>query len=68
MFERSGTSLEMRRIVPLFLILAACGKEQPQGPTAEQAAQLNEAENMLDAAANEEGPADRSTGPSNSSD
>ncbi|WP_344700059.1 hypothetical protein [Sphingomonas limnosediminicola] len=58
----------MRRIVPLFLILAACGKEQPQGPTAEQAAQLNEAENMLDAAANEEGPADRSTGPSNNSD
>jgi hypothetical protein len=68
MFERSGTSLEMRMIYPLLLLLAACGKEQPQGPTAEQSAQLNEAENMLDAAANEEGPADRSTGPSNNSD
>jgi predicted outer membrane protein len=51
------------------LLLTACGKEQPAGPTAEQSAQLNEAENMLnDAAANEEGPADRSTGPSNNSD
>ena len=68
MFDRSGSSVEMREILPLLLLLAACGKEQPQGPTAEQAAQLNEAENMLDAAANEEGPADRSTGPSNNSD
>jgi hypothetical protein len=51
------------------LLLAGCGKEQPQAPTAEQSAQLNEAETMLNAAAaNEEGPADRSTGPSNSSD
>ena len=51
------------------LILAACHKEQPARPTSEQAAQLNEAEDMLnDAAANEEGPADRSTGPSNNSD
>ena len=68
MFERSGISLEMRMIFPLFLILAACGKEQPAAPTAEQSAQLNDAENMLDAAANEEGPADRSTGPSSNSD
>jgi hypothetical protein len=50
------------------LLLAACGKEQPAAPTAEQSAQLNEAENMLnDVAANEEGPADRSASPSNSS-
>jgi hypothetical protein len=49
------------------LLFAACGKEQPAAPTAEQSAQLNEAEDMLnDVAANEEGPADRSTGPSNS--
>jgi hypothetical protein len=68
MFGRSGSSLEMRMIFPLFLILAGCGKEQPQGPTAAESAQLNEAENMLDAAANEEGPADLSTGPSNNTD
>jgi hypothetical protein len=50
------------------LLLAACHQDQPRGPTAEQSAQLNEAENMLNAAANEEGPADRSAGPSNQSD
>ena len=59
----------MRLIFLALLILSACGKEQPAGPTAEQSAQLNEAEDMLnDVAANEEGPADRSAGPSNSSD
>jgi len=52
-----------------FLILGACGREQPTAPTAEQSAQLNEAEDMLNhASANEEGPVDRSPGPSNSSD
>jgi len=51
------------------LLLAACHKEEPPAPSAEQSAQLNETEAMLnDLAANEEGPADRSTGPSNSSD
>jgi hypothetical protein len=51
------------------LLLCACRKDQPAAPTAEQSAQLNEADNMLnDVAANEEGPADRSVGPSNSSD
>jgi hypothetical protein len=51
------------------ILLAACHKEQPVRPTAEQSAQLNDAEDMLNGvAANEEGPADRSTGPSNSSD
>jgi hypothetical protein len=50
------------------LLLASCREQQrPPAPTAEQSQQLNEAENMLDnMAANEEGPADRSTGPSNS--
>jgi len=49
------------------MLLAGCGKEQPAAPTAEQSAQLNEAEDMLNnVATNEEGPADRSTGPSNS--
>jgi uncharacterized protein YcfL len=50
------------------LLLVACRKEQPAGPTPEQSAQLNDTENMLNAAANEEGPADRSTGPSHNSD
>jgi hypothetical protein len=57
----------MRTILLLSLLLCACRKEQPATPTAEQSSQLNEADQMLnDAAANEEGPADRSTGPSNS--
>jgi hypothetical protein len=59
----------MRAILLPVLLLCACQKEQPAAPTAEQSAQLNEADNMLnDVAANEEGPADRSAGPSNSSD
>jgi hypothetical protein len=53
----------------LLLLVAACRDQRPPGPTSAQSAQLNEAENMLNAeAANEEGPVDRSTGPSNSSD
>ena len=61
----------MMRTVALVLVLAvtACHKDEPQAPTPEQSAQLNEAEDMLNnMSANEEGPADRSTGPSNSSD
>jgi len=60
--------------VILAVLLAACRSEAPPAPTSEQAAQLDEAEAMLnelsaneDLAANEEGPADRSTGPSNNS-
>jgi len=54
-------------VVPL--LLSACHRDGPPAPSAEQSAQLNEAEDMLNAeAANEEGPADRSTGPSNQSD
>jgi hypothetical protein len=53
----------------ILLIAAACRDQTPPGPTSEQSAQLNEAEAMLnDLAANEEGPEDRSSGPSNSSD
>ena len=59
----------MRKFVLCALILlTACRKDQPATPTPEQSAQLNEAEDMLNAAANEEGPADRSTGPSNSTE
>ena len=51
------------------LLLAACKNERPPVPTQEQSAQLNEAEDMLNGMAeNEEGPADRSTGPSSNSD
>ena len=51
------------------LLAAACSGDKPPTPSAEQTDQLNETEAMLNAlAANEEGPADRSTGPSNSSD
>ena len=54
--------------VVALLSLGACHKDQPPAPTAVQAEQLNDADAMLDNFANEEGPADRSTGPSNSSD
>jgi hypothetical protein len=55
--------------VGILLLAAACRDRAPPGPTPEQSAQLNEAEAMLnDLAANEEGPEDRSSGPSNSSD
>jgi len=50
------------------LLLGGRGKKHPPGPTAEHNAQLNEAEDMLNVMGNEEGPADRSTGPSNRSD
>jgi hypothetical protein len=54
-------------LVPL--LLAACHDHAPPAPSAEQSNQLNDAETMLnDMARNEEGPADRSAGPSNSTD
>jgi hypothetical protein len=56
-------------IILLLTLTPACRDQRPPAPTSEQANQLNEAEAMLnDLAANEEGPADRSTGPSNNSD
>ena len=56
-------------LVAAVLTLAACNRDRPPAPTREQAAQLNEMENDLnDLAQNEEGPANRSAGPSNSSD
>ena len=58
----------MRVVLLAALLLVACKENRPPQPTAEQSQQLNEAEDMLDnMAANEEGPADRSTGPSNQS-
>jgi hypothetical protein len=58
----------MRIVLLTALFLCACHKEEPAAPTAEQSAQLNDAEGMLNNAGNEEGPADRSAGPSNSTD
>ena len=50
------------------LFLAGCHKDEPPGPSAEQSSQLNDADAMLNAMAqNEEGPANRSAGPSNPS-
>ena len=59
----------MRAVFCLALALAACSEQRPPAPTSEQSEQLDEAETMLNnLAENEEGPADRSAGPSNSSD
>ena len=45
----------MRRAVVLILLaLAACADERPPAPTAEESARLNEADAMLDEAANEQ--------------
>jgi hypothetical protein len=56
-------------ILVLALAAASCRDHGPPAPTAEQSDQLNEAEGMLNAMArNEEGPEDRSPGPSNRSD
>ena len=48
----------------MLLLTAACRDQRPPAPTSEQSAQLNDADAMLNNLANEEGPADRSTGPS----
>ena len=56
-------------LIAALLILAGCRKEEPATPTPAQSDQLNEAEDMLNGmAANEEGPEDRSPGPSNSTE
>ena len=59
----------MRKAFALALMVAACREERPPAPTAEQSAQLNEAEALLNAEAEkEEGPAPAGTSPSNRSD
>ena len=65
MFDRSGTSVEMKNRYPIALafLLAACN-DRPPAPTTEQNRQLDEAENMLDEeAANEKGPATEAADP-----
>ncbi|MDP9423139.1 MAG: hypothetical protein M3Q19_09950 [Pseudomonadota bacterium] len=47
------------------LLMTSCNREeQPQAPTAAEAEQLNDAEEMLNSLANEEGAAPESTAPS----
>ena len=59
----------MRLVLPLLSMLAACQDQRPPAPSAEQAERLDDSEAMLDdLAENEEGAADRSTSPFNSSD
>ena len=50
-------------------LLAACRDDRPPTPTADQSAELNETEDMLnDMAANEEGPEANASSPSNRSE
>ena len=58
-----------RFLVLAALLLASCNREeQPQAPTAAESERLNEAEDMLNELAKEEGAAPDGTAPSNSSD
>ena len=51
------------------LLVAACHKDRPPAPTAEESDQLNDAEDMLNGMAqNKEGPEASAYSPSNSSD
>jgi len=57
----------VKALILSLLLLCSCREQRPAAPTAEESAQLNEMEDSLNAMGNEEGPADRSTGPSNTS-
>jgi hypothetical protein len=57
----------MKHFVCVLLLLTGCHDKRPPAPTQEQSAQLNDAEDMLNGMGNEEGPANRSAGPSNRS-
>jgi hypothetical protein len=69
MFARNDIRSGMRIIVlAAALLLSSCKDERPPAPTAKQAAELNQAEDMLNAMAqNEEGPEANASGPSHRS-
>ena len=46
-------------LTALLLLLPACSDQRPPAPTAEQSAQLNEAEELLNEQANAEGNGNR---------
>lgn len=50
------------------VLLAGCRDNGPPQPTAEQSQQLNNAEDMLNGMANEEGPEANAPSPSNSTE
>jgi hypothetical protein len=59
----------MRLIVCLLLMLAACYREEKaEAPTAAESERLDQAEQMLNGLANEEGPATEAADPSINSD
>ena len=55
------------RIVLLFLLAAGCRDAQPPLPTPDESAQLDEAEDLLNQTAKEEGPEAQAPDPSNQS-
>ena len=58
-----------RLAICALILLASCRDDRPPAPSTQQSAQLDEAEKLLNAMAeNEEGPADRSASPSNQTD
>ena len=64
----SGVAMTKTAALILALMLCSCCDQRPPAPSAEQANRLNDAEAMLnELATNEEGPANRSAGPSNTS-
>jgi hypothetical protein len=59
----------VKQILACFLLLAACRDNRPPAPSADESAQLNSAEDMLnDMAGNEEGPEANAPSPSNRSE
>ena len=59
----------MKKLLACLLLLSACNREErPEGPTPEETERLNEAEEMLNELANEEGPATEVADPSNRSE